>query len=190
MTIPAPIGAGYTEDKAMSKLKNKRGTSKGEFVNKAIDIRQNTAEFLARLSARYARLYAQDIQHLANAVSIYTEEAQSMRPTDATRYELRKGYLLKARAALNALDNMMLDIYTVLMKNPLGAFDDLKKKAEKRVEDVDGYRIHQQCSAEAVKRLDHMAETLGCLIEDEEALINGVLNSDKKTFAAAKAEQK
>ena len=107
-----------------------------------------------------------------------------MRPTDATRYELRKKALLQARANLSALDSMMLDIYETLAKNPLGAFDDLRKQAEKHVEDSDAYRIRLQCAAEAVKRLDRMAETLGCLIEDEEKLLSGVLDSDKRAFEA------
>ena len=49
----------------MSVLKQKRVTSKAEFVNTASQIYDETLNFLSRISARYSRLVAEDIAHLA-----------------------------------------------------------------------------------------------------------------------------
>ena len=49
----------------MSVLKAKRTTSKAEFVNTANQLYVETLNFLTRLSARYSRLIAEDIAHLA-----------------------------------------------------------------------------------------------------------------------------
>ena len=52
----------------MSVLKAKRTTSKAEFVNTANQLYVETLNFLTRLSARYSRLIAEDIAHLAGGV--------------------------------------------------------------------------------------------------------------------------
>ena len=54
----------------MSVLKAKRTTSKAEFVNTANQLYVETLNFLTRLSARYSRLIAEDIAHLAGGVWI------------------------------------------------------------------------------------------------------------------------
>ena len=52
----------------MSVLKNKRTTSKAEFVNTANEIYTETINFLSRLSARYSRLLADPTAKLAAEV--------------------------------------------------------------------------------------------------------------------------
>ena len=102
----------------MSVLKNKRTTSKAEFVNTANEIYTETINFLSRLSARYSRLLA----------------------SDDMRLDLRKQHLLLARGALMALDVQLCHCYLVMMKNPQGCFTDAKgnkvpkKEAEERLE--------------------------------------------------------
>lgn len=150
----------------MSVLKNRRNQSKAEFCTTARKIKVETRAFLSRLSARYARLDAADVMHLAREVADCTEKANSMMPTDQIRYDTRLELLLRARAALSALDADLLDVYDTLMKNPEGAFT----TAGGRTLDA----------KEAVNRLDYMADTLGCLIADEEAMLTAVMKSDKQ----------
>lgn len=150
----------------MSVLKNRRNQSKAEFCTTARKIKVETRAFLSRLSARYARLDAADVMHLAREVADCTEEANSMMPTDQIRYDTRLELLLRARAALSALDADLLDVYDTLMKNPEGAFT------------TAGGRTLE--AKEAVDRLDYMADTLGCLIADEEAMLTAVMKSDKQ----------
>ena len=159
----------------MSVLKTKRNLSKAEYVNTARKIKVETRAFLSRLSARYARLDAPDIMHLAREVADLTEQANSMMPTDETRYNIRLGYLLKARATLAALDADLLDVYDTLMMNPEGAFSTQK-----------GASVS---AGEAIQRLDYMAENLGCLIADEENLLTALMKSDKQ-FLKKKLKEK
>lgn len=159
----------------MSVLKYRRNQSKAEFVNTARKIKIETRLFLSRLSARYARLDADDIMCLAREVADYTERANTIMPTDVTRHELRKEWLLRAKSALSALDADLLDVYETLMKNPEGAFSTKKD--------------HPVDASEAIRRLDSMADTLGCLIADEENLLSAVLKSDQATFRAKQKEK-
>ena len=50
----------------MSVLKAHRSESKAEFVNTANKIYVETINFLSRLSARFSRLMANDVSHLAS----------------------------------------------------------------------------------------------------------------------------
>ena len=88
----------------MSVLKTHREISKAEYVNTANQIYRKSLWFLSRLSARFSRLLAVDTARLANEIVSNAEKANTMLPTDLTRYTLRKEYLLQARAFLGALD--------------------------------------------------------------------------------------
>lgn len=61
------------EDTAVSVLKEKRTTSKAEYVNTANQIYVKTVDFLSRLSARYSRLIAADTARLAGQVMDHAE---------------------------------------------------------------------------------------------------------------------
>lgn len=148
----------------MSVLKSRRGESKAEFINTASKIFTETLWFLSRLSARYSRLLTQQTVQLANDVISYSMKANSMLPSDEARYEERKVYLLRARASLYALDYQMCRVYEILLLNPEGAFSNHLR------------------SGEAIRRLDKMAESLGCSIDDEIRLLNGVMKSDRESF--------
>lgn len=52
----------------MSVLKQKRTTSKAEFINTANQIYVETLNFLTRLSARYSRLIAEPVDVSINSV--------------------------------------------------------------------------------------------------------------------------
>ena len=146
----------------MSVLKSKRSTSKAEYVNVANLIYTETVAFLTRLSARYARLLAEPVAALID----HTEKANSIFPKGAPNLELRKGHLLEARAALMALDVRLGHCYTILALNPQGCFTK-----------PDGKSIPP---AEATKKLDDMAQSLGEKIDRENELIRAVIESDRK----------
>lgn len=149
----------------MSVLKRHRSVSKMEYVNTANQIYLETLDILSRLSARYARLLAEDVIHLASAVLDHSEQANSIYPGGKVKRELREGHLVSALAALNALDVHLEHVYNILMLNPQGAFTDTK-----------GNKLS---SSEAIKKLDHMADSLGTKIDLESDLLKGVLNSDR-----------
>lgn len=148
----------------MSVLKNKRTTSKAEFVNTANEIYTETINFLSRLSARYSRLLAPKTAELAGDLVSYAEKVQSYFTSDDIRLDLRERDTLQARGALMALDVQLCHCYLVMMKNPQGCFTDSK-----------GNTVPE---GEAVKRLDNMSQTLGEKIDAEDELLKGVLKSD------------
>jgi len=140
--------------------------SKAEFVNTANQIYDETVAFLTRLSARYSRLIAADIAHLAGMVMDEAEMANKTFPSDGQRKALRKGHLLEAQAALSALDVRLTHAYLILNLNPQGCFTDKKGKSIPE--------------AEAEKILDDMSQSLGDLIDKEGELLKGIMESDSK----------
>lgn len=116
----------------MSVLKQKRTTSKAEFINTANQIYVETLNFLTRLSARYSRLIAEPVAKLAGEVIDHAEKANSIFPSDPQRIEMRKAHLLEARASLMALDVRLTHCYLILNQNPEGAFTNSKGGAVKR----------------------------------------------------------
>lgn len=149
----------------MSVLKVHRTESKAEYVNAANKIYIQTINFLSRLSARYSRLMATPVSVLASEVIDHAEKANSIYPSDDLRKELRKTHLLEARASLMALDVHLAHCYELMMTNPSGCF-------------VTGAGSSISPS-EAKKRLEHMAQELGELIDLENALLTSILKSDK-----------
>ena len=102
----------------MSVLKQKRTTSKAEFINTANQIYVETLNFLTRLSARYSRLIAEPTAKLAGEILDHAEKANSIFPSDIQRVELRKAHLIEARASLMALDVRMTHCYWICSQNP------------------------------------------------------------------------
>ena len=149
----------------MSVLKAHRSESKAEFVNTANKIYVETINFLSRLSARFSRLMANDVSHLASEVLVNAEKANSIFPSDHTRKELRKQHLLEARASLMALDVHLAHCYDLMMTNPSGCFTT-----------GSGNSVG---ASDAKKKLEHMAQELGDLIDAENGLLTNVLKSDK-----------
>jgi len=149
----------------MSVLKAHRSESKAEFVNTANKIYVQTISFLSRLSSRYSRLVAGQVANLASEVIDHTEKANSIFPSDTTRKELRKTHLLEARASLMALDVHLSHCYDLMMTNPSGCFTTSSGKTVS--------------STDAKRKLEHMAQELGELIDHENSLLTSVLKSDK-----------
>ena len=103
----------------MSVLKQKRTTSKAEFINTANQIYVETLNFLTRLSARYSRLIAEPVAKLAGEIIDHAEKANSIFPSDNQRIEMRKAHLLEARASLMALDVRLTHVYLILNQVPV-----------------------------------------------------------------------
>ena len=150
----------------MSVLKKRRTVSKAEFVNTANQIYIETLNFLTRLSARYARLVAEPTAKLAGEVKDFCEKANSIFPSDAQRVNLRTAHLLEARASLMALDSRLTDCYLIMNQNPEGCFTTSKGKAVP--------------AGEAMEKLDRMAQSLGDLIDRENELLKGQIESTKR----------
>lgn len=150
----------------MSVLKSKRSESKAEFINTANEIYTRTIAFLTRLPARYSRLLAADVSRLASEVLDHSEKANSIYPSDEERRRLREAHLLEARASLMALDVHLSHCYAIMNQNPEGCFETASGKTVEK--------------SNAKKRLDNMAQTLGELIDKENALLTGVLKNEKK----------
>lgn len=149
----------------MSVLKAHRSESKAEFVNTANKIYVETINFLSRLSARFSRLMANDVSHLASEVLVNAEKANSIFPSDHTRKELRKQHLLESRASLMALDVELSHCYDIMMLNPEGCFTTSNGNPVK--------------PARAKEILENMAQSLGELIDSENGLLTNTLKSDK-----------
>ncbi len=149
----------------MSVLKNRRSESKAEYIRLADEIYTETLQFLTRLSARYARLLADNIISLAADVLDRAEKANSIYPSDELRKQLRKTHLLEARASLMALDVKLGHCYSIMLLNPQGCFTT-----------TSGKNIP---ASEATERLEHMAQSLGEKIDHENTLLTNVMKSDK-----------
>ena len=144
----------------MSVLKAHRSESRAEYVNTANKIYVQTINFLSRLSSRYSRLVAESVAELASEVVDNAEKANSIYPSDETRKELRKQHLLESRAALMALDVHLAHCYDLMMLNPAGCFTK-----------SNGDNVG---SSDAKKKLEHMSQELGELIDAENTMLGSV----------------
>lgn len=162
----------------MSVLKSKRGESRAEFVYTAYSIYKHTLQFLTRLSARYARIMEMDISHAAFrlADNVFAGNAINVRDEEARL--IRERHFLEAQGALSTLKTTMTICYEVLMMNPEGCFTNSKGKVLN--------------SQEAAERIGSMSQEIGDLINKEDALLKGVLKSDKDRYRKAlkKKEEK
>lgn len=149
----------------MSVLKINRSESKAEFINTANEIYTRTMTLLSRLSARYSRLLAADTMHLASEVVDNAEKANSIYPSSDARRELRERHLLEARGALMALDVKLFHCYSILTQNPSGCFETSSGKP--------------LGASDAVQRLDNMAQSLGELIDKENALLTSLIKTKR-----------
>lgn len=149
----------------MSVLKCKRTESKAQFVTTANKIYTETLHFIVRMSGRYRALIGTPIMQLASEVVNHAEKANSIFPSDDMRKQLRATHLLEAGASLMALDVQMAHVYSIIMQNPQGCFE--KTNGDSLPPD------------RAKDKLNKMAESLGCLIDEENALLTNVLKSDK-----------
>lgn len=147
----------------MSVLKQKRTTSKAEFINTAYQIYVETLNFLTRLSARYSRLIAEPTAKLAGEIIDHAEKANSIFPSDPQRVEMRKAHLLEARASLMALDVRLTHCYLICNQNPEGCFTTAAVKPVK--------------PKDAEEKLDKMSQSLGELIDKENELLKGAIKS-------------
>lgn len=150
----------------MSALKSRRLPSKADYVNTANQIYVETMQFLTRLSSRYARLMAGEPAKLAAELIEHTEKANKIFPSDEQRKDIRRAHLLEAQATLSALDVSLLHCYLMMIQNPQGCFTTASGKTVS--------------PSEAEERLDRISQNIGELIDQEEALLRGILNSDKK----------
>ena len=147
----------------MSVLKQKRTTSKAEFINTAYQIYVETLNFLTRLSARYSRLIAEPTAILAGEIIDHAEKANSIFPSDYQRVEMRKAHLLEARASLMALDVRLTHCYLICSQNPEGCFTTAAGKPVK--------------PKDAEEKLDKMSQSLGELIDKENELLKGAIKN-------------
>lgn len=108
---------------------------------------------------------ATQVANLATEVLDHAEKANSIYPSDATRKELRKTHLLESRASLMALDVHLAHCYELMMTNPAGCFTTSSGKTVN--------------SSDAKRKLEHMSQELGELIDQENSLLTNVLKSDK-----------
>jgi len=156
----------------MSVLANKRIVSKAEFVNTANQIYVETLNFLTRMSARYSRLLAEPVAKLAGEIVDHSEKANSIFPMDGKRVvvpqraRLRRAHLLEAMASLKALDVRLTHCYLVMNQNPEGCFTTANGKTVS--------------SKEAIEKLDKMSQSLGDLIDHEDNLLKGQIDSIEK----------
>lgn len=149
----------------MSVLQIRRSESKAEFINTANEIYTRTMAFLSRLSARYSRLLAADTMHLASDVVDNAEKANSIYPSSDVRKELREKHLLEARGSLMALDVKLFHCYSILTQNPAGCFETASGKSVN--------------ASDALKKLDNMAQSLGELIDKENALLTSLIKTKR-----------
>ena len=150
----------------MSVLRYRRKESKAEYINLAYQIYKETLQYLSRVSARYSRLIASDIMHLAASLLNNCEIANSIYPSDQVRVEMRERHLLEARGALMALDIQLAVAYDIMRMNPQGCFTT-----------PSGNTV---TPPEAMKKLDNLSQSLGEKIDRENGYLTNLLKSDKK----------
>jgi hypothetical protein len=140
-----------------------------EFVTNGYEIEKYSLDFVKRLSVKNNRIYQEPVRKLAMLQADVAYIANEIYPTTRTEFLVRRILFGFSTAVLHALDKRMGDVYEVMMVNPSEAFN---RKNGKPIPE-----------AEATRILDNMAETLGCMIDNQDALLKGVRESDKRRAA-------
>lgn len=161
----------------MSVLVNMRTESKVEFIKVANELAMESIDLVSRLSARYGRIFTEKVSEIALDLVVQTTKANTIRATDKQKFALRAECLYKARQDLDALEVLLIMVYEILQKNPKAAFN-------KRKPDTTNYD-----SEWAIKKLNQIVGSIGLKIDKEEALLKGVLESDKKSFQKNHSEE-
>ena len=150
----------------MSVLKDKRTTSKAEYVNVANQIYVKTVDFLSRVSPRYSP---------ADCGGHRTPGRAGHGSRGGSKQDLSVGPTAQGSAEKPPPGGhgppfgpgcAPVPLLSNLYCNPQGAFTDGKG--------------HKVPAAEAMRRLDNMSQDLGDLINQETDLLKGVMESDKK----------
>ena len=105
----------------MSVLKQKRTTSKAEFINTANQIYVETLNFLTRLSARYSRLIAEPVAKLARASLMaldvrLTHVYLILNQNPEGAFTTSKGNPVKSQDAMEKLDKMAQNLGELIDK--------------------------------------------------------------------------
>lgn len=152
----------------MSVLKEKRALSPMEYVTNGYKIENEAIDFTKKLTTKNARIYQDPVKRLAMLQSDTAYMANEIYPTNRAEYQLRRALLKVSMATLHALDKRMSDVYQNLMVNPSEAFNRQNGKPVAK--------------AEAIKKLDRLAENLGSRIDRQDNLLKGVMDSDRVRF--------
>lgn len=154
-------------------LKSKRYESKCQFVATAYELYTQTVAFLTRLSARYSRILVPDTMRTASVLMEEASKANAIYISDSDktvdRREQRLYHLREAYATLSALELHLIQCYDIMMKNPKGCMEKLSGKAKGEFVEED----------DAKEKLGKMTQTLGDLINKEDALLEGVIKKEE-----------
>lgn len=158
----------------MSVPKFKRQQSEYDYVNNAYELNVEIMNLVSKLSARWARIYQQPIDRLANLQADLVNMACSITPKASEDFITRRWLLKMSNACLTTLERRIMEMIRILYANPSKCFNRRNGK---------NYTF-----AEATEMLDKKLENLGIKYARQYDLIKGVLAADKKKMEKQKTD--
>ena len=158
----------------MSVPRFKRQPSEYDYVNNAYELNVEIMNLVSKLSARWARIYQQPIDRLANLQADLVNMACSITPKTSEDFITRRWLLKMSNACLTALERRIMEMIRILYSNPSKCFNRKNGK---------NYTF-----TEATEMLDKKLENLGKKYARQYDLIKGVLAADKKKMEKIKTD--
>ena len=155
----------------MSVPKFKRQQSEYDYVNNAYELNVEIMNLVSKLSARWARIYQQPIDRLANLQADLVNMACSITPKTNEDFITRRWLLKLSNACLTTLERRIMEMIRILYTNPSKCFN-----------------RKNYTFAEATEMLDKKLENLGIKYARQYDLIKGVLAADKRKMEKQKTD--
>lgn len=107
----------------MSVPKFKRQPSEYDYVNNAYELNVEIMNLVSKLSARWARIYQQPIDRLANLQTDLVNMTCSITPKTSEDFITRRLLLKMSNACLTALERRIIEMIRILYTNPSKCFN-------------------------------------------------------------------
>lgn len=164
----------------MSVIKSKRGASKLQFLDTALDLEVFTLKACVDFSKRYTFLLTNTIADLSKDIFNSVKTANSIYPVNKADATLRRQCLLTAYGSCQCLLTQIQVAYDMKMINSVkfekldNSFKDLPEEERKQKIENKRRKLEQQ--------RDKLVEEWMLLIDKEMRLIKSLMNSDLNRF--------
>lgn len=152
----------------MSVRSEKRTISKAEFLNMASEMHCDTTYLATRLSNRMKRTVGDALSLTAHNVVAELYSANKIRIEDQISFNLRRGKLLNALAGLDTFEVDLNLVYSVLRRNPEGA-----------------YRTEHGRTMKPAEAMESIDKRVTRIVEQKEAIekmVKAIVKKDKEKF--------
>jgi hypothetical protein len=170
----------------MSVISSKRGASKMEFLNTALDLEVFTLKTCLDFSKRYTFLMTNEIADLSKEIFNNVKRANSIYPVDRDEAKLRRRCFILAYGDCQCLITQIQVAYDLKMINSAKyerlEKDFREKEQYKTLSEEERKKKFYQRKLKLDQQRDNLVEEWMNMLDKEMELIKAIMASDKKRY--------